>query len=131
MCIRDSLTVRHPELFRFAGIFSGSFWWRHQPFSAGAPDDHRIMHDSLEEIPVDASQFFWFEAGTRDEMSDRNGNGIIDAIDDTLSLISILERKGVSRSENIEYLEVIGGTHDPFTWGTVLPHFFNWIASRI
>lgn len=124
------LTVRHPELFRFAGVFSGSFWWRHEPFTDDTPDDYRIMHESLETLPLDKNQLFWFEAGTKDETSDRNGNGIIDAIDDTLAIIDILERRGISRKKNITFLEVTGGTHDPFTWGAVMHHFFNWISSH-
>lgn len=52
------LTVRHPELFRFAGVFSGSFWWRHEPFTDDTPDDYRIMHESLETLPLDKINYF-------------------------------------------------------------------------
>jgi len=40
---------------------------------------------------------FFFECGTADETEDRNGNGIIDSIDDTKDLISALINKGSIR----------------------------------
>ena len=41
---------------------------------------------------------FWLEAGTKDEAADRNNNGIIDAIDDTLDLITALKRSATARA---------------------------------
>ncbi|HQW12222.1 MAG TPA: alpha/beta hydrolase-fold protein [Saprospiraceae bacterium] len=124
-------TVRHPELMSFCGVFSGSFWWRHKPFTADTPDDFRIMHETIEKLPLDFRQKYWFEAGTRDELSDRNHNGVIDSIDDTLHLIDTLIHRGFDRSNSIEYMEVAGGTHDPYTWGHVMPYFFDWIQRQV
>ena len=64
--------------------------------------------------------------GTHDETSDRNNNGIIDSIDDTLDLIRELEAKGYQRKTDIEYLELADGRHDVPTWGRAMPAFLQW-----
>ncbi|HEY8687905.1 MAG TPA: hypothetical protein VIM07_01620 [Chitinophagaceae bacterium] len=58
---------------------------------------------------------FFFETGTKDETADRNGNGIIDAIDDTISLMDELVLKGYNRAGDIKYLELKEGKHDVAT----------------
>jgi hypothetical protein len=60
-----------------------------------------------------------------DETMDRNNNGIIDSIDDTLDLIKELERKGY-RKEDITYLEFANGKHDIPTWAKAMPEFLKW-----
>ncbi|MBK9491091.1 MAG: esterase family protein [Haliscomenobacter sp.] len=72
---------------------------------------------------------FWLHTGTEDEVSDRNNNGIIDSIDDTLGLIEELEKKGYRRDGEIVYREVEGGRHDQTTWGKVMPEF-KWILRK-
>jgi hypothetical protein len=61
-----------------------------------------------------------------DEQQDRNRNGIIDSIDDTLDLIEELTQKGVSRANNIYYLELADGKHDIDTWARAFPFFLRW-----
>ena len=114
------------KLFGKVGIFSGSLWWRSQPFVATDPDGHRIMHDLIRNTASkNEGMKFWLEAGTNDEKDDRNGNGIIDAIDDTLDLIRELKQKGYE-DHDIRYVEVAGGEHNPDTWGKVMPAFLHW-----
>lgn len=72
----------------------------------------------------------WFQAGTRDEVSDRDNNGVIDAIQDTLELIEALEEKGYRRGRDLAYVEVLGGRHDYETWSKVLPDFLQWAFGR-
>jgi enterochelin esterase-like enzyme len=69
---------------------------------------------------------FFFECGTEDEEEDRNGNGIIDSIDDTQDLIKELVAKGYDRSGDIRYLEIAGGHHDVATWKRAMPEFLMW-----
>jgi len=119
----------YPDIFAQAGIFSGSLWWRSAPFRADDPDADRIAHDMVRSAQKQKSLRFWFEAGTKDETADRNNNGVIDAIDDTLDLIRVLKKKGYS-DQDIKYLEVEGGEHNPQTWGEVLPDFLKWAYGR-
>lgn len=121
------ITLRHPEIFDFCGVFSGSFWWRSKPFSPADPDGHRIMHEVIANSQIEPVQRFWLMAGTLDEDGDRNNNGIIDSIDDTLDIIKVLKAKGCQMGVNITYHEEEGGTHGQSTWSKVLPNFLNWI----
>lgn len=115
----------HPELFTKVGVFSGSFWWRTKPLNGQYQDSDRIMHRLIDNGTYKDRLKFWFQAGTEDEKADRNNNGIIDAIDDTLDIIKSLKKKGYSE-EDITYLEVEGGEHNFKTWSKVFPKFLKW-----
>ena len=119
----------HPALFSQVGIFSGSLWWRSAPFRTEAPDADRIAHQMVKTGKKQKALRFWFEAGTKDETNDRNNNGVIDAIDDTLDLICALKERGYP-DQDIRYVEVEGGEHNPQTWGEVLPDFLRWSFGR-
>ena len=56
---------------------------------------------------------------------DRNNNGIIDSIDDTLGLIDDLISKGYDK-QAIRYLELKDGRHDIATWARAMPVFLKW-----
>lgn len=118
----------HPDIFGKAGVFSGSLWWRWSDVDPANPDADRIMHDVVRTCasPRPNTQHFWFQAGTHDETDDRNNNGIIDAIDDTLHLIEALKSRGYP-DRQIRYLQIEAGTHDPVTWGKAMPDFLKWI----
>lgn len=115
----------HPEIFSNVGVFSGSLWWRSTPFDEKTPDANRIMHIQVAKAGKREGLKFWFQAGTKDEEGDRNQNGIIDAIDDTLQLIDLLRKSGYSKHD-IRYVEVEGGEHNVYTWGEILPDFLKW-----
>lgn len=112
------------------GVFSGSFWWRRKDLKNGYTDADRIMHDVVRSKPGKPDIKIWLQCGTLDETADRNHNGIIDSIDDTLDLIRELEIKGFKRNENLFYSEVIGGKHSLETYGIFLPYFFNWAFGK-
>lgn len=120
----------HPEVFGMAGVFSGSHWWRSSPVRPDAPDADRIMHDIVQKVTkFDKSQRFWFQCGTLDEENDRNHNGVIDSIDDTLDLIKTMHEKGIPE-RNIRYLEIENGRHEPRTWGEAMPDFLGWVLGH-
>ncbi len=116
----------HPNYFGRVGVFSGSLWWRSEPFEEKDPDANRIMHEIISKGPKREGLHFWLQAGTDDEKEDRNKNGIIDAIDDTLDLIKELEKLGYKKGKEITYVEVEGGQHNQKTWGAVMPEFLEW-----
>jgi enterochelin esterase-like enzyme len=117
----------HPVEFTKAGIFSGSFWWRDKPQDDPDFDEtlDRIMHRQVREGEYNPWLKFFFEVGTQDEIADRNNNGIIDAIDDTVSLIDELKQKGYTDSD-IKYLELKDGKHNVPTWARAFPDFLKW-----
>ena len=118
----------YPAIFRKAGVFSGSLWWRSIDQDDRAYDDnqHRIMQQVIRHSTARAGMKFFFQSGNMDETNDRNQNGIIDSIDDTLDLIAELEKKGYHRQKDIYYLEMPDGRHDIATWGRALKPFLKW-----
>lgn len=118
----------HPQEFTRAGLFSGSFWWRNVDKDDPAYDEriHRIMANEVRKGDYYPWLKFFFECGTEDETEDRNGNGIIDSIDDTLDLIDALASKGYDRNRDIRYLEIPGGRHEVATWAKAIPEFLLW-----
>ena len=122
------LAWHHPEAFGQAGAFSGSFWWRRRALADGYTDADRLMHYLVRARPANPGQRFWLQTGTLDETSDRNHNGIIDAIDDTLDLLAELRGQGQPPAA-VRYVEVPGGHHHPDTWAAIMPDFLRWAFS--
>jgi enterochelin esterase-like enzyme len=118
----------HPHEFVKAGVFSGSLWWRDK--SQDDPDFNeetdRIMHRRVKQGTYAPWLSFFFEVGTLDETADRNNNGVIDAIDDTVSLIDDLVAKGYNRNKDIRLLQLDDGKHDVPTWARAFPDFLKW-----
>ena len=123
---------KHGSIFNLVGVFSGSLWWR--TLDKDDPDyqdeQHRIMHNQIRDGHYLPGMKFFFECGTEDETEDRNGNGIIDSIDDTKDLISVLTNKGYDRHYDICYHEIEGGKHDVSTWSSAFPVFLKWGFGR-
>jgi enterochelin esterase-like enzyme len=116
----------HPQEFTKVGSFSGSFWWRSKAYKDGYNDaTDRIMHNQIKKGKYYPWLKFFFECGLLDETKDRNHNGIIDSIDDTLDLIKELKHKGY-KDGAIEYLELPEGRHDVSTWAKAFPYFLKW-----
>ncbi|MEQ9299864.1 MAG: alpha/beta hydrolase-fold protein [Cyclobacteriaceae bacterium] len=111
--------------FSKVGVFSGSFWWRDKGMDDTDLDAYRIMHDIIKSSERREELSFYLQTGTADEQCDRNNNGIIDSIDDTLDIIK--ELKGVGYEDtSIAYREIEGGEHNFRTWSEVFPDFLVW-----
>lgn len=124
------LAWNYPRFFSKVGVFSGSFWWRSKAFRPEEPDGNRIMHEVVSQSVRRDGLQFWLQTGTQDENEDRNNNGVIDSIDDTLDLIQELEKLGYQSGADIQYVEVEGGEHNHRTWGEVMPVFLAWAFPR-
>ncbi len=120
----------NPQLFGAAGVFSGSFWWRSEPVRDDDPDADRIMHEVIANSEARSGMRFWLQTGTRDETDDRNNNGIIDSIDDTMDLIAELKNHGYQMGRDIRYVEVEGGEHNQWTWRRVMSDFLQWAFGK-
>jgi len=103
-------------------------WWRSRsPNSKDFnPDLDRLMHRQISLGDYHPGMQFFFECGELDETEDRNNNGVIDSIDDTLDLMKILVRKGYREGSDIKYLRLPDGRHDVATWARALPVFLSW-----
>jgi iron(III)-enterobactin esterase len=126
-------TVWHnPDVFTIAGVFSGSLWWRSTALDEDYNDDtDRIMHFKIREGDYFPGLRFYFTTGSQDETADRNNNGIIDSIDDTLALVEELKKHGYSTGYDIKYVNYEDGKHDITTWGKAMPAFLLWGWSKI
>jgi enterochelin esterase family protein len=119
---------KYDHVFYSAGCFSGSFWWRSRDLDKDKPGaQNRIVHRMVSESLLKPNIKFWFECGTNDENNDRNHNGVIDSIDDTIDLIEELKEKGYKMYLDIYYREVQGGRHDFETWRNVFPEYLVWL----
>lgn len=116
----------HPDVFSAVGVFSGSLWWRIKSLSDDYNDDtDRIMHQQIRNGKYQPGMRFYFTTGSLDETADRNNNGIIDSIDDTLDLIKELKQLGYG-SDDIKYINYEDGRHDVQTWGRAMREFLLW-----
>ena len=118
----------HSVYFGKVGAFSGSFWWRKRDITSRFYSDQhdRIMHQQIRIGRFQPGLKFWFQTGLNDEASDRDKNGVIDSIDDTLDLIVELTKKGYRPFHDIQYLELKDGEHNLPTWSKAMPEFLKW-----
>jgi enterochelin esterase-like enzyme len=126
LCAMD-IVWNYPNEFFKVGVFSGSLWWRDKDHEDPTFDENldRIMHRQVREGNYYPWLKFFFEVGTQDETADRNNNGVIDAIDDVVSIIQELRKKGYQENA-LEYLEIKDGKHDVPTWAKAFPSFLDW-----
>jgi S-formylglutathione hydrolase FrmB len=121
-----NIAWQHPAEFSKVGVFSGSLWWRTKSYDDGYDETKdRIMHAQIRKGKLYPWMQFFFQCGAMDESEDRNNNGVIDSIDDTMELIDELKLLGYP-AHSIRYLELADGKHDVPTWGRALPFFLRW-----
>jgi enterochelin esterase-like enzyme len=121
------MTWNNPDVFSIAGVFSGSLWWRTRGLDDGYDDDkHRIMHQQVRNGRYVPGLRFYFTTGSLDETADRNNNGVIDSIDDTLDVIKELNQLGYDSEREVKYVNYEDGKHDVATWGRAMPGFLLW-----
>lgn len=118
----------HPETFSRAGVFSGALWWRSVEKTRPEYDDRtcRLMHMQVRNVSAPPPVQLFFACGELDEAEDRNRNGVIDSIDDTIDLMRELLQKGYLEGRDLAYLQLADGRHDVATWARALPHFLKW-----
>jgi enterochelin esterase-like enzyme len=118
----------HPQTFQKVGVFSGSLWWRikdrnDKDFNEGID---RLMHRQIRNGTYYPGLKFFFQCGESDEAEDRNRNGVIDSIDDTIDVMKELLRKGYLEGIDMSYLQLAEGRHDVASWASAFPTFLQW-----
>ncbi len=142
-----SVGWQYPRTFGRIGAFSPSFWLSTDGASAAAVQDTRIAHALVDVAPAPDGSKFFFAAGEAEEKGDRNGNGVIDVIDDVLDLMRGWRdaeghmHKGLEQfgySINVEYAtkpdastvvfyRLPAGEHNQKSWARMLPAFLLWV----
>lgn len=88
------------------------------------------MHQEIRHGKKKENLKFWLQTGAMDEVGDRNKNGVIDSIDDTLDLIAELTKKGYRPFHDIQYVEMKEGRHNLETWADAMPVFLKWAFGK-
>ena len=86
----------------------------------------RLMHRQIRHGKYQPELKFFFQCGELDETEDRNGNNVIDSIDDTIDVMRELMGKGWLEGRNMRYLQLPDGKHDIRSWAKALPVFLKW-----
>lgn len=141
-----SVGWQYPQVFGRTGAFSPSFWLSTDSSDARAVQATRIAHALVETAPPPPESRFFFAAGDAEEKNDRDGDGIIDVIDDVLDLMRGWTggdgrvHKGLKQlgySTNVDdatrpdasaavFYRLPGGEHNQKSWARMLPAFLQW-----
>lgn len=122
----------HADKIDKAGVFSGAFWWRDKDQNDPAYSDaeNRILLRYLKSSRKRPHLQYWLYVGDQEETNDRDKDGIIDAVDDTKDLVSILQNKNVCPPGDIVLNESKEGKHDYDSWSKVFPDFLIWAFGK-
>lgn len=142
-----NLGWNYPDLFGTVGAFSPSFWVAGDRADAASVQHSRLALRMVERGPRRDGVRWWFSIGTGEETSDRDGDGVIDAVDDLHDLVDgWRDAQGMSHRGLRQWgyavvegdaahppaggqvaLEVVDGAqHNQVAWAKVLPDFLRW-----
>ena len=131
-----NLGWQYPEVFGQVGAFSPSLWLAADRSDAPGIPRSRLAQRMVEAGPKRAGSRFWFAVGTAEETDDRDGDGVIDAVDDTQDLARALVRMGYTANldyarrrgggEEVALYLLEGGQHNQDSWSRMLPVFLRW-----
>ncbi len=137
---------QYPELFGRVGVFSPSFWISEDRSDADSIQATRLVHRLVDKSTPMLRPRMFFAVGTAEETDDRDGDGVIDVIDDTRDLMEGWQapdgsvRKGlrqlglgvsVGQTAQPDYVDASlfileGGHHNQESWARMLPEFLRW-----
>ena len=122
----------HADRIDKVGVFSGSFWYRDKDASDAdySDDEDRLMMNKIRSSRKKPHLKYWFYAGDDEEKSDRDKDGIIDVVDDTKDLITVLNSKKVVSPDDIIFIEIKEGKHDYPSWSHIFPDFLIWAVGK-
>ncbi len=122
----------HADKIDKVGVFSGSFWYRDKDASDAdySDDEDRLMMNKIRSSRKKPHLKYWFYAGDDEEKSDRDKDGIIDVVDDTKDLITVLNSKKAVSPDDIIFTEIKEGKHDYPSWSHVFPDFLIWAVGK-
>jgi len=135
-----NLGWEYPDVFARVGAFSPSFWLSSDRTDAASVQRTRLAQGSVESGPIREGTRFWFAVGSAEETDDRDGDGVIDAVDDTLDLARGLARLGYSanleyasdqsRDDEVAFQLLPHGQHNQASWARMLPLFLQWAYGK-
>lgn len=142
-----NLAWQYPQVFGCVGAFSPSFWLAADRSNATTIQHTRLAQAMVDHGPRRPGLKFWFAAGTDEESADRDGDGVIDVIDDLRDFIDgydgpdgfhqrglrqlgyrVAEVGGHRSTRNADVVLYVlpGGKHQQASWKQMLPVFLRW-----
>lgn len=136
-----------PDVFGTVGAFSPSFRVAGDRSDARAVQHSRLALRMVDRGPARPALRLWFSIGTGEETSDRDGDGVIDAVDDLRDLVDGWRdvdgtpRRGLRqlgydvvegdpahppRNGQVALDVVPDAHHEQKAWAAVLPDFLRW-----
>lgn len=114
----------YPETFSRVGGFSPSFWLSTVSGAAAGRLAPRLVAGK----PMPKRFAVYLAAGTAEETDDRDGDGVIDVLDDAQDVIDALSSKTrqPDRRHDFRLVRLDGGRHNQATWKLLLPGFLQW-----
>lgn len=117
----------YPDVFGRVGGFSPSFW-----LSATQDDaSQRLALRLIADHPMPKRFAVYLAAGSAEETDDRDGDGVIDVLDDAQDVVDALSSKALQaghppRHHDFSLARREGGRHDQASWQMLLPAFLQW-----
>lgn len=114
----------YPDTFSRVGGFSPSFW-----LSAVSGDaSQRLAPQLIAGKPMPGRFAVYLAAGSAEETDDRDGDGVIDVLDDAQDVIDALNAKArqSKQSHDFRLTRLEGGQHNQASWKLLLPGFLQW-----
>lgn len=142
-----NLGWEYPDVFGRVGAFSPSFWLAADRSSPQAVESSRLAQAMVDRAEERKPLRFWITVGGREETNDRNGNGVIDAVEDAQDLVEGVRlpdgthQRGLrdlgysvdrdhgdhpARTADVGFYVSPDGEHNQATWKRMLPPFLVW-----
>jgi len=142
-----NLGWEYPEVFGRVGAFSPSFWLAADRSSPQAVESSRLAQSMVDRATARKPLRFWITVGGREETNDRNGNGMIDAVEDARDLVEGVRLPNGTQERGLRdlgyrvddehgdhplpdaevaFYVLADGEHNQATWKRMLPPFLVW-----
>ena len=143
-----NLGWQYPEVFGSVGAFSPSLWLSPQSDNSDEIQSARFAQRMIAAGAYHPGSRFFFAVGDAEETDDRDGDGLIDVLDDTRDVIDGWRETGdaeprakglrqLGHSVNLDHAAkatradaslflLAGGKHEQASWATMLPVFLRW-----
>jgi enterochelin esterase-like enzyme len=137
---------QYPDVFGRVGAFSPSFWLAADGRNADTVQSSRLAHALVDGSAPGPRPRVFIAVGDAEETDDRDGDGVIDVVDDALDLVqgwrdpqgdahrglrdlglgANLEAGARRTRDPVAVLRLPGARHDQASWTRMLPAFLHW-----
>lgn len=110
------LAWEQPDVFSKVGAMSTSYGWA----------DGQIL-SYVDGRPIPSAVKVWLDAGTAEDQTDRNRDGVPDTIELHRRMRDVLMDKGLSIPRTLRYVEDAGAVHNERAWAARFPRAVEFL----